>query len=223
MAAEGCEQDEERQARGEERGTRPVEGVRDAAVGEPQAGRDDGRRHQPDREVDEERPAPRQVLDEQAADDGADGAGDGEDHPLVPQPASELPSRDDVRDRRHGDGAETAAPEALEEPSRQQLVHRLRRPAGHRTDEEHADRDQQHASPAVEVAELPVQRHRGDHRERIGAHHPRGPREAADVVGDGGQGGGDDGAVDRAHHLPELEADEDHERLAERQRPRATC
>ena len=112
--------------------------------------------------------------------------------------------------------AEAAAAEALHEPGREQLVHRLRGAARRGGDEEDRDGDDQDALAAVEVAELPVQRHRRDHRERVGGDDPGDAGEPAEVVGDRRERGRDDRAVERAHHLPELQADEDQQRARSR-------
>ena len=163
-------------ARPEVRSAAPAQSrrVRDAAVGEPQAGRDDGGRHQPDREVDEERPAPatgvrrtgrrrwgRRRWRRRRSRPGTPASGRAAEPGRCPRPSPWRRRRD--RRRRGPGGTEPtsswsivcAAPQAIE-PTRKI-----------------ADGDEQHASPAVEVAELPVQRHRGDHRERVGARPPR--------------------------------------------------
>jgi hypothetical protein len=211
VAAQRRQQDEQRQTDGEEAAAQEIEAVVDPALGQAQPGGHDGDRHQAHRQVDQEAPPPAQVVHEQPADDRADRAGDRVDHTLVAEPATEVAGGDDVGDGGHGHRSQPTAAEALCEPRHQELVHRLRHAAGQRPGEEDADRAQQDATAAVEVAELPVEGHRGDHRERVRRHHPGHPGEAADVVDDRRQRRGDDRAVQRAHHLAELEADEDHQ------------
>jgi hypothetical protein len=155
-----------------------------------------------------ERPAPGEVVDEDAADHGADDAGDGEGDPLVAEPAPELAGGHQVGDHGHRHRADATAAHALQEPGQQQLVHRLGQAARQRAEEEHDDGRQQDALAPVEVADLAPQRHRRDLGQQVGGDHPRHPGEPADVVGDRGQGGRHDRAVHGAQHHHQLQADE---------------
>ena len=65
----------------------------------------------------------------------------------------------------------------------------------------------------MEVAELAVQRHGDDLGEGVRGDHPGDAGEAAEVVGDRREGGGDDGAVEGAEDHGQLQPDEDDDRL----------
>ena len=172
-----------------------------------------GHGHGADRQVDVERPAPAEVVDEKAAEHRAAYARHRESHSLIAHPATELASRNDVCRHRHRHRAEAAAAEPLNEARSQQLVHRLGDPAGHRSDDEENHRAEQDALAAELVAELAVQRHDDDLSQQIRRGHPRHPRESAQILGDGGQRRGDDRAVERGHHHGQLQAYEDDDGL----------
>ena len=135
-AAEADRQDQRGEPAGEERRAEPVDPVPDALDRRVEDDADDHERDDPDRDIDVEDPAPRQVVDEESAEQRPDHRGDPEDRaeePLVPAP---LAGRDDVadhRDRRHD---QPAGAEALEGAEGDQLGHVLREAAEHRPDEE---------------------------------------------------------------------------------------
>ncbi len=124
----------------------------------------DDQREDPDRDVDQEDPAPagdpqqRVGTGEEASDDGAEharGAEDGEEEALVP---GALPRRDDVTDDGQRQGEQTARTEALHGPEGRQAVHRRGERAQHRPDDEHGDGDEEQRLATVDVRQLPVQR-----------------------------------------------------------------
>jgi hypothetical protein len=119
---------------------------------------DDHEGDDPDRDVDVEDPAPRQVVDEESAQQRTDHRGDPEDRAeeaLVPAP---LARRDDVAD--HGDRRhdQPAGAEALKGAEGNQLGHVLREAAEHRSDEEDRDRNLEDELAPVQVAQLSVDR-----------------------------------------------------------------
>src|SRR5205085_9276192 len=63
--------------------------------------------------------------------------------------------------------------------------------------EEEADGDEEERPAAVDVAELPVQRHGHRGREQVRREDPGVAREAAELADDPRQRGGDDGLVER--------------------------
>jgi hypothetical protein len=78
-----------------------------------------------------------------------------------------------------------------------QLAHPLRDPAEGGADQEDHDRGLEHELPAVQVAELPVQR-RGHRRgQQVGGHDPGQVLDPAEVADDRRQGGRDDRLVER--------------------------
>ena len=81
-------------------------------------------------------------------------------------------------------------------------------------DHEQPDREQEDALAAVDVGDAPVQRHRRDLPEQVAADDPRDAAAPAEVAGDRGQRGRDDGGVHRRHHHGELERQEDDEEAA---------
>ena len=172
----------------------------------------DDERDDAQRDVDEEDPAPGELVDEEAAEQRPDDAGDGEDGAEVALVLAAVDRRDDVADDDEGEGHEPAAAEALDRPGADQLPHLLGEAGQQRADQEDDDREHVDRPAAVDVADLPVERGRGGRGEQVGGHDPRDVGDAAEVADDGRQRGGDDGLVERgeqrARHEP---AQHDHD------------
>ena len=197
------------QAAGEERRPEPVDRVPDAHGRGVEDDRDHGEGERADREVDVEDPPPREVVDEEAAEERADHrrhAEDGAEEALV---AAAVARRDHVAD--HGDGGhdQPTRPEPLEGAEPDQLGHVLAQPAERRADEKDHDRDLEDRFPAVEVAELPVQRAGDRRREQVRGHDPREVLDPAEVADDRRQRGRNDRLVQRREQQDEDERPED--------------
>jgi hypothetical protein len=97
--------------------------------------RDGGQRErgQPDRDVDEEDPAPAQVLAEQPAEQWADRQGEGADGAPDADGGRALPALGEGRgDDRQGGRRDQGGPEALHGPADHQHVHVAGEPGGQR-------------------------------------------------------------------------------------------
>jgi hypothetical protein len=158
---------------------------------------DDPERDPADRQVDEEDPVPAEVVDDEPAErrpDDRRGGEDGADQALVAAPVGR---RDDVPDGRDREREQAAGADPLHAAEDDELRHRLREPAEQRADEEDHDREEDQRAPAVDVAELPPQRHRDRAREHVGGEDPRVARQPAEVGDDPRQRRRDDRLVER--------------------------
>src|SRR5207244_441421 len=111
--------------------------------------------------------------------------------------AAAVPWGDDVPDRREREREEPAGAETLDRPEDDQLRHSPREAAERRADQEEADRDEEERTAAVDVPELPVQRHGHRRGEQVRREDPGVAREAAELADDLRQRGGDDRLVER--------------------------
>jgi hypothetical protein len=105
-----------------------------------------------------EDPAPREVVDEEPAEQRADDRRHAEDAAEDPLVAATVPRRNHVadhRDRRHD---ETAGAEPLQRTEADQFRHVLAQPAQRGAGEEDHDRGLQDDLPSVQIAELPIER-----------------------------------------------------------------
>ena len=205
-ATEAREEHDRREAAGEQRRAEIVDLVLDARRARVEDRADHDHRHRGDRQVDVEDPAPREVVDEEAAEERADDRRDAEDRTEDALVTAAVARRDDVADDGDRRRDQAARAEPLDRPERDQLGHVLRDPAEHRADEEDDDRDLERLLAPVEVAELAVER-AGDRRgEQVRGHDPGEVLEPAEVADDRRQRGRDDRLVERR------EEDHEHER-----------
>ena len=142
-----------------------------------EGGADHDERDRTDRQVDVEDPPPREVVDEEPAeqrpDDGRD-AEDGAEDALV---AAAVARRDDVADDGDRGHDQAAGAEALQAPGTPiSSAMFCAQPAQRRADEEDHDRGLQDDLAPVEIAELSVERSR--HRRRRAGTRSR-PRRGA--------------------------------------------
>jgi hypothetical protein len=165
--------------------------------------RDDHRaehkQEQPDRDVDQEDPAPGPVGHEQAAEHRADDAAHREDageQPERPVPARAEPVGDDP-----GRGGHERAPaERLDGSEHDQQVDVIGEAAAEGGGREQDDGAQEDLLAAVLVAELSGQRHDKHLAERVHGDRPGTPVHlGVQVMLDGRQSGRHDGLVDRGH------------------------
>ena len=178
----------------------------------------DGQRGDPDRHVDEEDPAPAVDAEdgllpgEEAADDRAEhrrGAEHGQEVALV---LGALTGRHDVADDRQRQGEQTAGAEALHGAERREAEHRGGEGAQDGAEDEDRDGDDEQLLATVDVAELAVERRDDRRGDEVGSRRPRLVVQALEVVGDGADGGRDDGLVQRGeehtHHQPDEDGDD---------------
>ena len=126
---------------------------------------DDQHREDADGQVHVEDPAPREVGDEEAAEQGSGHRRDRENGADQAHVAAALAGRDDVRDDRLRADHEPAGADPLQRAEADQLGHRLRQTGEHRAGEEDQDRDEEDGLAPVHVAELAVDRSRDRRRE----------------------------------------------------------
>ena len=149
-----------------------------------QAEDDDQHRDHAHGQVHVEHPAPRERLDEEAAQQRAGDARHREHGADQAHVAPAVARRNDVGDDRLRAHHQPARAEPLHGAERDQLAHRLAQPAQHRAGDEDQDRDEEHGLAPVHVAELAVERRRGGRREQVGRDHPRQVLEAAELADD---------------------------------------
>ena len=182
---------------------------------------DHDQRHDAQRHVDVEDPAPRQVLGEEAAQQRPGDAGQAPHTGEVARVATTFARRDDVADDRERQRHQAAGAEPLHGPGGNELPHRLRQTGEHRADDEHHDREDVDGATSVEVGDLAVQRGRRRRGEQVGRHDPGELVEPAEVADDGRQRGRDDGLVESREQHAEHQAAEHHQDLAVRHVGRA--
>ncbi len=152
------DEDDAGQGKGQKRGA----GVVDVDLLGPCCGRsvdaDDDERQKAERQVDEEDPAPGEIIDEEAADQRTEHGREAE-HAAEKSPiAAALAWRDDIADDGDGRDDEAAAAQALQDAKGDQLRQVLGETAEGGADKEDRDGHLQHDAPAEDVAELAVER-----------------------------------------------------------------
>ena len=197
-----------RKARGEQRCARVVDRVLLVARLHREPALHDDKREKPERQADEERPAPARVVRDPAARRRSDDGRDTEDCPGQPLPLAALTRRDQVADHGHRERDQAAGAEALDRPAEDQHRHRRREAADDGADHEQHDREQEERPPAVDIGQLPVQGHRDRRGQHVGGEDPRVVVEAAEVGDDVRQRCCDDRLVERREQHPEQEARE---------------
>ena len=205
----------------DQRGAEVVDRVLTTLEGHVQHGVDHDQRHDAQRHVDVEDPAPGQVLGEEATEQRSGDAGQAPDAGEVARVAATFARRDDVADDRERQRHQAAGAESLQGPGRDQLPHRLRHPGEHRAGDEHHDREDVDGATSVEVGDLAVQRGRRRRREQVGRDHPGELVEPAQLSDDRRQGGRDDGLVEGSEQHAEHQAAEHHHDLPVRHVGRA--
>ena len=168
-------------------------------------------------QIDPEYPAPREIIDEEAAQDRAADARRRPHAAQIALVAAALARRDHVGDDRLRHADEAAAAQPLQGACGDELRHVLRRGAQPRGDDEEGDGGLQQHAAAIEVAQLAVDRRRRGRGQQIGRDDPRQPLEPVELAGDRRQRGGDDALVERRQHHAEQDAAQDDEDLAMRE------
>ena len=148
-------------------------------------------------QVDQEHPAPRQVLGHVAAQYRPGHAGHRVHTAEIALVAAAFAGRDDVADDRLAHRNHAAGADALEDPRQHQLLHALRHAAEQRGQGEQTHADQHHWPPPVQVAELAVDRHRHSHRHHVAGDDPGQQVDVVELGGNSGHGHGDNGLVQR--------------------------
>jgi hypothetical protein len=207
--AEAREEHDRGEAAGEQRGAEVVDAVPRADSGRLERDGDHAQRDEPDREVDVEDPAPREVIDEEAAEERPDHRRDAEHGAEVALVAAALPRWNDVPDDGDRDDDQAAAAEALQGTEGDQLLHVLAEAAERGADEEDRDRRLQHDLAAVEIAELAVDRPGDGRGEQVRRDDPGELRDAAEVADDRRQRRRHDRLVERREQEHEHQRAED--------------
>ena len=173
---------------------------------------DNEERDRPDRQVDVEDPAPREVVDEEATKQRADDRCESEDATEDALIATTVAWRDDVANGRDRGDDQPTRTKPLNRPVGDQRRHRVGEATQRRTAEKDDDRNLEHELAAVEVAEFAVDRARNRRGEQVGRDDPREVLETAEVSDDRRQGGGDDRLVERReeHHEHQCAEDDAH-------------
>jgi hypothetical protein len=112
-AAEARKQHDRRQARRQHGRAQVIDLVVNMLARSPQHGPDDHERDRAEWKVDVEDPAPREAVDEKAAEQRADHGREAEYRAEVPLVATAVAGRDDVPDDRHRRDHQPAAAETL--------------------------------------------------------------------------------------------------------------
>ena len=171
-----------------------------------------------DGDVHVEAPPPGQVLCEQSPDGRTGDGRDGEDGVHVALVLRPDPGRQHVADDRHHLREDAARAEALDGTEDDQLDHGVGEPGQDRAQQEDHDGDLEDDLPAVEIAELAVQRRGGRRGQQVGGYDPGQFVQAAEVPGDGRQRRRHDRLVERSHHEPEHQPEVDDLDLPVRER-----
>ncbi len=218
VAAPGGDQHERGDADREQHGAEPVDAVLGAVARQVHPGGQDHQGQAAERQVDVERPAPRQVVGDEAADQRAGDhrdRHDAGDHALVAAP---LAGRHQVTDDRHDADHQAAGAEALHGPERDELDHAVAGTAEHRgaghsaergADQEDNDRRKEDGLAAVEVTELAPDRRRNGRAEHVGGDHPGEVVEASELADDARQRRADDHVVEHREHHRDHQTGED--------------
>ena len=106
-----------------------VDRVLHPTLREVQARPQDGGCDDRERQVDEERPAPAEVVDEQPAEGRTDDDGRREGHALVAEPATQLAGWHEIAEDRHAEHGEATPADPLNRARHEELRHRLRQAA----------------------------------------------------------------------------------------------
>ncbi len=215
VAAPRGDEDQRADARGQQRRAEVVDRVAVRRHVQVQAEHDDEHRDDADRHVHVEDPAPRERLDEEAAEQRAGDRRDREHGADQAHVAAALARRHDLGDDRLRADHQAAGAEALQRAEGDQLAHRLAQARQQRAGEEDHDRGQEHGLAPVHVAELSVERRRRRGREQVGGDDPREVLEATEVADDRRQRRRDDRLVQRGQeHAQHQRAEHGHERAA---------
>ena len=180
------------------------------------------RRGEADRRVDEQGPAPRERLREQAAREGSRRAAESAHRPPPPErviairPFGEAGGEDRKPGRRHDGTAETLGSTRGDQ---RRLV--LGEPAGERGEAEQRQPGGEHLTAADQVRAPPADQKKARQRERVGIDHPVQPccREA-EVGPDRRQRDVDDRDVEHADELRRATQDENRDAPCRGERPR---
>lgn len=167
------------------------------AIGDAQEQDDDGQSNAAEGQVDVEAPAPRNVGREGAADEGAQDGGDAEDgagHALV---EGALVQRHGVHDDDDAAGEDAGRPDALDGAADDEGHGARGGAAQGGPDLEQHDGDGVDGADGIEAVQLAEQQLEGGRGEQVGGAVPADVGQRVEFVGDGGNGRGDDQAVER--------------------------
>ena len=153
-----------------------------------------------DRYIDQKNAAPAGRIDQPAAQQGTEGAGQrAHGGPGADGPAARFALECAAEDGQ-AVGHQERGTESLQAPARQQPAETGRGGAQHRGQGEQDQSRHEQAAPAEVVAHAAAQQDQGAQRQQIGIDGPgQLRRPGAEIARQGGQGDVDDGAVDKCH------------------------
>ncbi len=163
-----------------------------------------------DRHIDEQAPAPVQVLSEGAAEKQAEGATGASDRAEYSEGFRPLPRlRERHRQQRQRRRREQRRARALRSARREQGTERRRGPAGRGGCREPGQADEEGPAPADRVGDAPAEYHQAAERERVRGHDPLALR-IGDLQGPlrGRESDVDDGRVEGHHELRDRDANQ---------------
>ena len=208
---EACEQYERGRRSREHRSPEVVDDVVDPSQVAWHPAGYDNESNRTDREVDVEDPAPREVIDEEPAEQRPNDAGEPENGAEEAHVAAAIARRDYVADDRLRPYHQPARAEALCGPKGDELDHRMAEPGKSGPDEEYHDRRLEEELPPVLVAELAPQRGRDGRGQEVCSYDPSDMGTTAEVAHNRGERCGDDRLVERGEQHPEHQCPDDDE------------
>jgi hypothetical protein len=194
-------EDEQEQPAGQRDLPGPVEAAGDGVARLLHVGARDGDAEQPDREVDQEDPAPVQAARESAADERSDGER-GADRRAIggERPGALADVRIGVGQQRQRDGEHDRGADPLDRAHRVQHGDVPGRGTTERRDGEDRQAGQEQPAAAEPVGERAGDEDRGGERERVGVDDPLQARQArVEVLGDARERRVHDGDVEHEH------------------------
>jgi hypothetical protein len=133
-----------------------------------------GQHREPDREVDQQHPSPRQGAGEQPAEQDTGGDAECGHRPVHPHRlVAELPGREGGRDQGQRVRCGQGGADALDAAGADQQLAVGGEAAEHRGGGEHDHADAQHAAAAVQVADPATEEQQPAEGEHVGVDHPR--------------------------------------------------
>ena len=135
-------------------------------------------RGDPDRQVDEEDPAPGEVVDEPAAEDRAEDRPEQHRHADDRHHAADAVRAGGLREDRHAERHQHAAAEALQDAEGDQRARPPGEAGEHRAADEEGDRDHVQALGAEAVGGPAGERDHGGERQRVAGRRPTGSSTA---------------------------------------------
>jgi hypothetical protein len=155
---------------------------------------------EPDRDIDEEDPAPVEIGRDEAAERRADYGPDHRRHGQIRERRDELALRDAAQEHEPADRNHHGAADPLQEARRHESAERPRRRAGERPRHEHAERGPKNGAGAIAVRHPAAHRDEDREADEIGGQRQlQRDRVLVEAFGDDRQRGRDDGRIRVLH------------------------